>query len=46
MSADKEKAKTDNSMCTASFDLQKVLNVPHSEVSALYYKRMISIYNF
>lgn len=31
---------------TASFDFQKILNVPHGDVGLYYYKRKLSLYNF
>lgn len=42
---DSEKAKSDKSYCTASFDLQSVLITPCSLVSTMYYKRKLSSYN-
>lgn len=35
----------DNSIVTASFDLQKVLNTPHGESMLLYYSRKYAVYN-
>ena len=46
MVSEKENAKNNQAICTASFDLQKVLMTPRSEVSVMYYKRKLSIYNF
>lgn len=48
MTSAKTKAKQDKTICTATFDLQKVLNVPHSQISVItnLCKRKISIYNF
>ncbi|XP_053619324.1 uncharacterized protein LOC128680303 [Plodia interpunctella] len=31
---------------TATFDFQKVLNAPHGQLSILYYKRKLSVFNF
>ncbi|XP_039755887.1 uncharacterized protein LOC120630653 [Pararge aegeria] len=33
-------------ICTAMFDFQKINNTPHGEISVLYYKRKLSVYNF
>lgn len=46
MQTDKEEAKSDDSILCASFDLQKVLPTPRSQISQMYYKRKLSIYNF
>lgn len=44
---DKEAAKTsDGKILTATFDFQEVLNAPHGNLSVLYYKRKLSIFNF
>lgn len=43
--ADKERAKNDNSFMSVSFDLQSVLQIPSSEVSLMYYKRKLTMYN-
>ena len=43
---DKEKAARDPSFVTATFDLQSVLQIPSSDVSQMYYKRKICVYNF
>lgn len=39
-------AQESNSVVLASYDLQKVLSTPMSEVSLFYYKRKLSVYNF
>nr|CAH7743976.1 unnamed protein product [Callosobruchus chinensis] len=44
--AAKEKAKADDSICAAVFDLQQVLTTPKSEVSVSYYKLKLCTYNF
>lgn len=44
--ADKERAKQTNTLCSAVFDLQQVLSVPKSEVGLAYYKLKLSAYNF
>lgn len=46
MAGDKNEAKSDKTVCAASFDLEKVLNAPKADFSALFYKRKVSIYNF
>ena len=46
MLKDQETAKQMPSMCAATFDLEKVLNMPKSESSSMYYKRKVSLYNF
>lgn len=46
MNNDKELAKTDKTVCVANVDLQKVLSLPKAEISCLYYKRKVSVYNF
>ncbi|XP_052218286.1 uncharacterized protein LOC127835889 isoform X3 [Dreissena polymorpha] len=43
---DKEKAKLVNTMCVASFDLEQILQTPHSFESCLFYKRRLNSYNF
>ncbi|KAH9636251.1 hypothetical protein HF086_009447 [Spodoptera exigua] len=44
---DKEAAKSSNGkILTATFDFQKVLNAPHGNLSILYYKRKLSVFNF
>jgi hypothetical protein len=35
-----------HTLCTATYDLQQVLNVPEGETSAFFYKRKLSLYNF
>ncbi|XP_073953172.1 uncharacterized protein [Choristoneura fumiferana] len=42
---DKAASQNDPSIITACFDMQKVLNCPHGEVSVFYYKRRLNIYN-
>jgi len=42
---DKERATSDQSFCSATFDLQSVLQIPSSEVSAMYYSRKLCVYN-
>lgn len=46
MNTDKTIAKNDESMCVASFDLQKVLSTPKAEIGPLYYLSKVCIYNF
>lgn len=44
---DKIEAQSNTSdICTAMFDFQKINNTPHGEISVLYYKRKLSVYNF
>lgn len=43
---DKSRAKNSDSVVTAVYDLQKILNTPQSEVSIFYYKRKLATYNF
>ncbi|XP_063225537.1 uncharacterized protein LOC134532706 [Bacillus rossius redtenbacheri] len=45
-SIDKERATTDPSFVSATFDLQSVLQIPSSDVSLLYYSRKLCAYNF
>lgn len=42
---DQERAKATSSFICASFDLQKVLNVPHTQSMLFYYSRKYSFYN-
>jgi len=42
----KERAKAESGVTAACFDLEKVLNCPHGEVSSFYYHRKLSVYNF
>lgn len=42
---DKERATTDNTFKTITFDLQSVLQIPCSDVSPMYYKRKLCCYN-
>ena len=42
---DKKKAKMNPNHCSACFDLQQVLEIPYSEVSLLFYKRKLHVYN-
>ncbi|CAG4953565.1 unnamed protein product [Parnassius apollo] len=44
--SDKHRAKHSDSVVTACYGLQKILNTPHSEVSVFYYKRKLATYNF
>lgn len=46
MQEDNDIAKQDSSILCASFDEQKVLSCPESQLSSMYYKRKLSIYNF
>lgn len=46
MKKDKEETKSDPSILCASFDQQKVLTTPRSEISVMYYRRKISYFNF
>lgn len=41
---DKEKASNNNIFCSATFDL-RVLQIPSSDVSSMYYSRKICTYN-
>ena len=43
---DRAEAARDPSFVTATFDLQSVLQLPSSDVSSMYYKRKICVYNF
>ena len=43
---DKENAAKDPTFVTATFDLQSVLQLPCSDVSSMYYKRKLCVYNF
>ncbi|CAH0399478.1 unnamed protein product [Chilo suppressalis] len=44
---DKELAKNSNGRLTvATFDFQKVLTAPYGNISVLYYKRKLSVFNF
>lgn len=44
---DKIEAQSDSAqVCTAMYDFQKINNTPHGEISVLYYKRKLSVYNF
>ena len=36
----------DNSFCAVCFDLEQILNTPHSFESCLFYKGRLSTYNF
>lgn len=42
---DKEQATNNQTFCSATFDLQSVLQIPSSEVSAMYYSRKLCAYN-
>lgn len=46
MASDKERAEKDESVCVVNVDLQKVMSLPQSRESILYYKRKLSVYNF
>ena len=46
MDLDKEEALTNKSICAASFDVEKTLTTPRSNVSMMYYKRKLNVYNF
>jgi hypothetical protein len=41
----KMKAKSEDNVIAACFDLEKVLNCPHGQVSSFYYHRKLSVYN-
>ncbi|XP_072375619.1 uncharacterized protein [Diabrotica undecimpunctata] len=43
--SDKERAMTDNSFLSVTFDLQSVLQIPSSDVSPMYYSRKLCAYN-
>ena len=43
---DKDRCCKENTFVCACYDLQKVLPVPKSEVSPMYYKRKLAVYNF
>lgn len=43
---DKKRSLADKKFACACYDLQKVLPVPKAEVSQLYYKRKLAVYNF
>lgn len=44
---DKSEAKTSlGKIVTATYGFQKVLNAPHGNLSILYYKRKLTIFNF
>ncbi|KAL4713228.1 hypothetical protein ACJJTC_013158 [Scirpophaga incertulas] len=42
---DKERANNDCNFISVSFDLQAILQIPHSNVSLLYYSRKLCVYN-
>uniref|UniRef100_A0A6B2EIE4 DUF7869 domain-containing protein n=1 Tax=Phlebotomus kandelakii TaxID=1109342 RepID=A0A6B2EIE4_9DIPT len=44
--ADKTKAITDEKVCTAVFDFQKLLYCPIAQTNVFYYKRKLAIINF
>jgi len=44
--ADKRRAENDLEFYIAVFDLEKILQIPQSEVSSFYYKRKLATYNF
>lgn len=44
-SNDRKRARTDETFTTCSFDLQSVLQLPHSNVSLMYYSRKLCFYN-
>jgi hypothetical protein len=43
---DKERANTDNTFMSVTFDLQSVLQLPSCDVSLAYYKRKLNAFNF
>lgn len=43
---DKERATLSENICSATFDLQCVLQIPSSDVSSMYYSRKLCTYNF
>lgn len=45
MNTDKTAATNDLSILCATFDLQKVLSLPRSQISKMFYNRKLSIYN-
>lgn len=47
MKSDKnESINSKGRVVTATFDFQKILNAPHGQLSILYYKRKLSVFNF
>lgn len=46
MKEDKERSLRNPTVCCANFDLQKVLTTPRAEISILYYKSKLSVWNF
>lgn len=43
---DKERAQNEQQFVSLTFDLQSVLQIPSSDVSAMYYSRKVCAYNF
>lgn len=43
---DKDEAKSNKEVLTATFDFEKVLITPHGDVSVFYYKRKLATLNF
>ena len=46
MKDDKQRALNDASVCCANYDMQKILTTPRSDVSTMYYKSKLSVWNF
>ncbi|CAH2094046.1 unnamed protein product [Euphydryas editha] len=47
MKSDKNDSKSSQGkIVAATFDFQKILNAPHGQLSVLYYKRKLSVFNF
>ena len=44
--ADKKRSLVDKTFTAATCDLQKVLPVPKAEISQMYYRRKLAVYNF
>lgn len=42
---DKERAETEKTFMTATFDLQAILQIPSAEIGLLYYSRKLVLYN-
>lgn len=45
-SSDKEEGLSDSTLCTVTFDLQKVLPCPRSDTSVFFYRNKLSLYDF
>lgn len=41
-----ESKSSQGKICSATFDFQRILNAPHGQLSILYYKRKLSVFNF